>query len=201
MAPPDRMPALMEAIEASLFSPRGGSQQPTPRAGLGGGFKIHHGRRVDKPLYKQLPGRRQQFNVENRAPLYQPPRRENFPMLEDIMERRQQQFRPSVDEEETARQQQQQQQQQQQEHWQRASELFWHDVRPTGILAAKSLVEEINAVHASLPSHSRKDPTVTQTLLMRIGGGGGSKIDYSALRAELQQQQGQQMRSPRRLLS
>ena len=216
MAPPGRGAALLASIEAQLASHEP-LQKPVPRGGLGGGFRLHQGARKQPPRPTDAHlldgGWVEPPQPEHRAPLYPgaPSSSERDGVLtlplEVVMEQRlqhRQQRRLNV----------------QQRH---SPPPWWEEEAPTEELVVDhafplmpsarsrageragdagslikpppSFLDEIDAVHASL---GKPDASLTVDFLQRVGGGGGSRIDFTALAAETLQQQPPAARRPAR---
>ena len=116
MAPPGRVRALWSEIEDALADQ---VAAPTPRGGLGGGFRLHQGRRRPPTKLEPESSYRRPPTPEQRAPLYVSPRAvraDAAHTLESVMERRaQMQHRGNAADEEAMQRLRWQQQQQQQQ--------------------------------------------------------------------------------------
>ena len=67
-------------------------------------------------------------------------------------------------------------------------------------MLGNNYLDEIDAVHSTLARHQTQQSGVTRSLMYRLGDVSGTRVDYSALRAEAQQRSGRPAplgRSPR----
>ena len=185
---PDRLRGLMEAIDAELNS----QDAPPLLGGLGGGFKLHQGRRPEARLPPQPRRHRRHHAVieSPREPLYADPSpRHGDVTLESVIRKRSEAQQQAcvakvadAHREEGAR---------------HHAAMFWGAVEhdPLGLLqqphhqppnhrhGLSSCFEEIDQVHQSIAARVQQPRGITLNLMQRIGGG-GSRIDYSALRAQ-----------------
>lgn len=181
MAPGNRALEMLDQIQAGLIA--AAPPPPPPKGGLGGGWRLHQGKRRPHQPAEVILG---VGAPEKRAPLYQPPAEQRggpSTKIEAIVEQRQARRNPPGAPPPERRPENN-----------FLLQFDYAQPAPRSVPAAggyssfldrkpTSFLDEIDEMHASMQSSPRG---LTTHFLNRVGGA-GSRIDYSALRAELQQ--------------